>query len=90
MTEEALRLLRAARDIHAERDGAETFGLGVELDLAGAAGRVGTYGGSFLWEALVAELEWEGAISPGPVSRRAAGGGPYVLTLRGLRLLKEV
>ena len=89
MTEDALRLLRAASDIHAERDGAETFGPGAELDLAGAAERIGTYGGSLLWEARVAELEREGAIAPSPVSRHATGGVPYVLTLRGLRLLRE-
>ncbi len=86
MTEDALRLLRAARDIHAERDGAETFGPGAELDLTGAAERIGICGGSLLWEARVAE--GEGVIAPSPVSRHATSGVPYVLTLRGLRLLR--
>ena len=87
MTEDALRLLRAAYDINAERAEAGTFGPGTELDLAGAAGRVDTFAGSLLWEAWVAELEWEGAIVPSPVARHGAGGVPYVVTLRGIRLL---
>lgn len=86
MTEDALRLLTAAHDIHDETAG--TFGPGTELDLAGAAERVGTFAGSLLWEACVVELEREGAIAPSPVARHAAGGVPYVVTLRGLRLLR--
>jgi hypothetical protein len=87
VTEDALRLLRAGCDIHAERAEAGTFGPGTELDLAGAAGRIDIFAGSLLWEACVAELEWEGAIVPSPVARHGASGVPYVVTLRGVRLL---
>jgi hypothetical protein len=85
VTEDALRLLRAAYDINAERAEAGTFGPGTELDLAGAAGRVDTFAGSLLWEACVPEME--GVIVPSPVARH--GAVPYVVTLRGVRLLGE-
>ena len=65
-----------------------TFGTVTELDLAGAAGRAGTFGGSFLWETCVAVLELEGAIATSPVARLATGGVPYVVTLRGVRRLR--
>lgn len=86
MTEDTLRLLKAAHDLHDES--AATFGPGTELDLAGASGRVGTSPGSLLWEACVAELEREGMIAQNPVARHAKGGIPYVVTLRGVRLLR--
>ena len=91
MTEDALQLLQAARDVHAGRRDGETFALGAELDLVEAAERVGTYGGSLLYEACVAELENEGAIAPSPVARGARGtrgAAQYIVTQRGLKLLQ--
>ena len=61
-TEDARALLRAAREIHAERHGSQTFTLGTHLPLEVAGQRTGIRLGSSRYHDAIEELEYEGAI----------------------------
>jgi hypothetical protein len=87
---DALRLLRAARDIHVEEHGGdeESFRARTSLDLVAAGRRTGLPAGYPSHEDAVEWLEDRGAIEPDPMFR----GGTHTLyrvTARGVELLRE-
>ena len=87
--QDALKVLRSAREIHAERHGSKTFTLGTHVALEAAAQRVGLSPGSFRYHDAVKELEYEGTIEWDSSARYARGNKHYVITKRGLRILQE-
>ena len=62
LTEDALALLRAAREIHAQRHGIHTFTLGTHLPLEEAGRRTGINPERLRYYDAIEELEYEGAI----------------------------
>jgi hypothetical protein len=70
LTEDALTLLRAAREIHAERHGSQTFTLGTHLPLEEAGRRTGINPERLRYHDAIEELGHEGAI--GALHSRAA------------------
>ena len=83
-TEDALALLRTAREIHVERHGSQTFTLGTHLPLEVAGQRTGINPGRLRYYDAIKELEYEGAIDWDPSARYARGDKHYVITQRGL------
>jgi len=83
-TEDARALLRAAREIHAERHGIQTFGLGTHLPLEAAGQRTGIRPNSIRYHDAIEELEYEGAIEWPTSARYARGDKHYGITQRGL------
>jgi len=88
-TEDARALLRTAQEIHAERHGLQTFTLGTHLPLEVAGQRTGIRPNSVRYHDAIKELEYEGAIEWGPSARYARGDKHYVITERGLKMLRE-
>ncbi len=88
-TEDARTLLRAAREIHAERHGSQTFTLGTHLPLQAAGRRTGIRPNSIRYYDAIKELEYEGAIEWATSARYARGDKHYVITERGLEMLQE-
>jgi hypothetical protein len=86
-TEDAQALLRAAREIHAERHGSQTFTLGTHLPLEVAGRRTGINPGCLRYYDAIKELEYEGAIEWDPSARYARGDKHYVISKRGLEML---
>ena len=89
LTEDAQTLLRAAREIHAERHGSQTFTLGTHMPLEAAAQRMGISPNRLRYYDAVKELEYEGAIEWPASARYAKGNKKYVITQRGLEMLRE-
>jgi hypothetical protein len=89
LTEDTRALLRAAREIHAERHGSQTFTLGTHLPLEAAGERTGIRPNSIRYYDAIKELEYEGAIEWDPSARYARGDKHYVITERGLKMLRE-
>jgi hypothetical protein len=89
LTEDARALLRAAREIHAERHGIETFMLGTHLPLQAAGQRTGINPDHLRYYDVIKELEYEGAIEWPTSARYARGKKHYVITERGLEMLRE-
>ena len=89
MTEDARALLRAARDVHAERHGIQTFTLGTHLPLQAAGQRTGIRPNSIRYHEAIKELEYEGAIEWAASARYARGNKHYGITQRGLEMLQE-
>ncbi len=83
-TEDARALLRAAREIHAERHGAQTFTLGTHMPLEGAGQRTGIRPNSIRYHDAIEELRCEGAIEWAASARYARGDKHYAITRRGL------
>jgi hypothetical protein len=83
-TEDARVLLRAAREIHAERHGSQTFTLGTQLPLEVAGQRTGIRPNSIRYYDAIQDLEYEGAIEWDTGARYARGNKHYVITRRGL------
>jgi hypothetical protein len=83
-TEDALALLRTAREIHVERHGSQTFTLGTHLPLEAAGRRTGINPERLRYYDAIKELEYEGAIDWDPSARYARGDKHYVITQRGL------
>jgi hypothetical protein len=83
-TEDARALLRAAREIHAEHHGSQTFTLGTHLPLEAAGERIGIEPNSIRYHDAIEELEYEGAIEWATSARYARGNKHYVITQRGL------
>ena len=83
-TEDARALLWAAREIHAERHGIQTFTLGTHLPLQAAGQRTGIRPNSIRYHNAIAELEYEGAIEWATSARYARGDKHYGITQRGL------
>jgi hypothetical protein len=89
LTEDARALLRAAQEIHAERHRSQTFTLGTHLPLEAAGRRTGIDPGRLRYYDAIKELEYEGAIEWDPSARYAMGNKHYVITKRGLDMLRE-
>jgi predicted ArsR family transcriptional regulator len=83
-TEDARALLRAAREIHAEHHGSQTFTLGTHLPLEEAGQRIDIEPNSIRYHDAIEELEYEGAIEWAASARYARGNKHYVITQRGL------
>jgi hypothetical protein len=88
-TEDALTLLRAAREIHAERHGSHTFTLGTHLPLEGAGRHTSINPERLRYHDAIEELEYEGAIEWPTSARWARGNKKYIITKRGLEMLRE-
>jgi hypothetical protein len=84
VSEDARVLLRAAREVHAERSGAATFLAGSSLLFPEAAKRSGIRSDRQRYYDALEELEYEGAIEWDPSARYARGDKHYVVTQRGL------
>jgi hypothetical protein len=89
LTEDTRALLRAAREIHAERHGSQTFTTGTHLPLEAAGRRTGINPNRLRYYDAIKELEHEGAIEWAASARYARGEKHYVITERGLKLLRE-
>jgi hypothetical protein len=89
LTEDTRALLRAAREIHAERHGAQTFTPGTHLPLQAAGRRTGINPDRLRYYDAIKELEYEGAIEWATSARYARGDKHYVITERGLKMLRE-
>jgi hypothetical protein len=88
-SEDAGALLRVAREIHAERHGSQTFTLGTHLPLEAAGQRTSINPERLRYHDAIEELEYEGAIEWDPSARYARGDKKYVITERGLEILRE-
>ena len=88
-TEDARALLLAAREIHAEHHGLQTFTLGTPLPLEEAGRRTGINSNHLRYYDAIEELEYEGAIEWAEGARYARGEKHYVITERGLKMLRE-
>lgn len=88
-TEDARALLRTAQDIHAERHGLQTFTPGTHVPLQAAAERLGINPGHRRYDDAIEELEYEAAIEWDTSARYARGNKHYVITERGLDMLRE-
>jgi hypothetical protein len=86
-TEDARALLRAAREIHAERHGSQTFTLGTHLPLEAAGQRTSIDPERLRYHDAIKELEYEGAIEWDESARYARGDKHYVISKRGLEML---
>jgi hypothetical protein len=87
-TEDARVLLRAAREIHAERHGSQTFTLGTHLPLEAAGQRTSINPERLRYYDAIKELEYEGAIEWDTGARYARGDKHYSITERGLEMLR--
>ena len=88
-TEDARELLRAAQHIHAERHGSQTFTPGTYVPLQAAAQRMGISPDRFRYYDAVKELEYEAAVEWDTSARYARGNTHYVITKRGLDMLRK-
>jgi hypothetical protein len=88
-TEEARALLRTAQEIHAQRHGSQTFTPGTHLPLDAAAERLGIRPNSIRYYDAIKKLEYEGAIEWDESARYARGDKHYIITERGLEMLRE-
>jgi hypothetical protein len=84
MSEDARALIRAAKEVHTERHGAQTFLLGTYLSFPKAAKRIGIRSDRQRYYDALEELEYEGAIEWDPSARYARGDKHYIVTQRGL------
>jgi hypothetical protein len=80
-------LLRAAREIHAERHTARTFTPGTHLPLEAAGERIGLSPKRLRYYDAVQDLEYEGAIEWDESARYARGDKHYLITQSGLEML---
>ena len=89
-TEDARAMLRTAQVVHAGRHGAKTFTPGTHLPLEPAAERIGIGPGGIRYGAAVEVLEKdEGAIETDESARYHVGNAQYLITERGLEMLRE-
>ena len=89
LTEDTRALLRAAREIHAEHHGAQTFTQGTHLPLEEAGERIGLSPNRLRYYDAIKELEYEGAIEWDESARYARGEKHYIITERGMKMLRE-
>jgi hypothetical protein len=87
--EDGLALLQAAREIHAERHGAQTFTPGTYLPLEEAGRRSGLNPNRQRYHDALEDLEYEGAIEWDKSARYARGDKHYLITQSGLKMLRE-
>jgi len=84
VSEDAQVLIRAAREVHVERHGAQTFLPGSLLPFLEAAKRTGIRSDRQRYYDAIEDLEYEGAIEWDPSARYARGDKHYLITQRGL------
>jgi hypothetical protein len=84
MSEDARILIRAAKEVHAERHGPQTFLPGTRLSFLEAAKRTGIRSDRQRYYDAIDDLEYEGAIEWDPSARYARGDKHYLITQRGL------
>ena len=84
MSEDARALIRAAKEVHTERHGAQTFLPGTYLSFPEAAKRTGIRSDRQRYHDAIEELEYEGAIEWDTSARYAMGEKHYLITRRGL------
>jgi hypothetical protein len=84
MSEDAQVLIRAAREVHVERHGAQTFLPGTRLSFLEAAKRAGIRSDRQRYYDAIDDLEYEGAIEWDESARYARGDKHYLITRRGL------
>ena len=87
VSEDAQVLIRAAREVHVERHGAQTFLPGTNLAFLEAAKRTGIRSDRQRYHDAIKDLEYEGAIEWDPSARYARGDKHYLITQRGLNEL---
>ena len=83
-SEDARALMRAAKELHAERHGIQTFLPGTCLPFLEAARRTGIRSDRQRYHDALEDLEYEGAIEWDTSARYARGGKHYVISQRGL------
>jgi hypothetical protein len=83
-SEDARALMRAAKELHAERHGIQTFLPGTCLPFLEAARRTGIRSDRQRYHDALEDLEYEGAIEWDTSARYARGDKNYVITRRGL------
>jgi predicted transcriptional regulator len=88
-TEDGRALIRAAYEIHAERHGSQTFTPGTHLPLEAAGRRTGINPERLRYYDAIKDLEYEGTIEWDPSARYARGDKHYVITERGLKMLRQ-
>ena len=84
ISEDAQVLIRAAREVHVERHGAQTFLPGTHLYFLEAAERTGIRPDRQRYYDALEDLEYEGAIRWDESARFARGDKHYLITQRGL------
>ena len=84
MSEDARALIRAAKEVHTERHGAQTFLPGTYLSFPEAAKRTGLRSDRQRYHDAIEELDYEGAIEWDTSARYAMGEKHYLITRRGL------
>ena len=84
MSEDAQVLIRAAREVHVDRHGAQTFLPGTYLSFLEAAKRTGIRSDRQRYYDAIEDLEYEGAIEWDKSARYARGDKHYLITQRGL------
>ena len=84
LSEVARVLIRAAREVHAERHGSHTFLPGTYLSFLEAAKRTGIRSDRQRYYDALEDLEYEGAIEWDQSARYARGDKHYLITKRGL------
>ena len=89
LIEDTRVLLQAAQQIHAERHGAQTFTPGTHLPLEEAGRRSGLDPNRQRYHDAIEELEYEGAIEWDESARYARGDKHFLITERGLKMLRE-
>jgi hypothetical protein len=89
VAEDGRVLLEAAQEIHAERHGAQTFLPGTRLSFPEAAKRSGIRSDRQRYYDAIEDLEYEGAIEWDESARYARGDKQYLVTRRGLKVLRE-
>jgi hypothetical protein len=89
LTEDTPLLLQAAREIHAERHGSQTFTPGTHLPLRAAGQRTGLNPNRQRYYDAIKDLEYEGAIEWDESARYAREDKHYLVTGRGPRMLRE-
>ena len=87
VTEDARALIRAAREVHVERHGAQTFLPGTRLSFLEAAKRTGIRSDRQRYYDAIEDLEYEGAIEWDKSARYARGDKHYLITGRGVKML---
>jgi hypothetical protein len=89
MSEDARALIRAAKEVHTERHGPQTFLPGTRLSFLDAAKRTGIRSDRQCYYDAIDDLEYEGAIEWDPSARYARGDKHYLITQSGLKMLRE-
>jgi hypothetical protein len=84
MSEDAWALMCAAKEVHTERHGAQTFLPGTYLSFPKAAKRTGIRSDRQRYHDAIEELEYEGAIEWDTSARYAMGEKHYLIARRGL------